>query len=139
MAEETVKGWLQKCVKSANALDLDRHLGLISRKISLTGVPGFDEIGFDDWAAQCKHEFENKILRRVSYSGLKMVADTPERIMFRTFETVQGSDGTTNAQGVEMLIELEPDGEWRLVQERVMPPDETAFYKLTPESQPVIG
>jgi len=138
MPEETATTWLRNCADSANALDLERHLNLISRKVRLTGIPGFDALGYDDWAAQCGHEFENKILERVTYSGLKLVADTPSQIMFRTFETVKGTDGTTNAQGVEMLIELEEDGQWRLIQERVMPADETAHFQLTPDSHPVI-
>lgn len=138
MPEEIARNWLQQSADSANALDLDRHMSLISKKISLTGLPGFAEIGYDDWAAQCKHEFDNKLLQHVSYAGLRMVVDTPKRIMFRTFETVAGSDGTVNAQGVEMLIEQEADGEWRLVQERVMAADETAFFKLAPESGPAI-
>lgn len=137
MPENIAKQWLKASAETANAHDYDAHMNLISKNVSLSGVPGFDEIRYDDWAAQCKHEFENKLLKRVTYDGLKMVIDSPKQIMFRTFETVEGSDGTVNAQGIEMLIETEEDGQWRLVQERVLAPEETAYHKLKPlESKP---
>ena len=41
-------------------------------------------------------------------------------------------DGSVNAQGVEMLLELESDQKWRLVQERVLPEDETEHDDLRP-------
>ena len=50
--------------------------------------------------------------------------------MFKTYETV--ADGTMNSQGVEMLLEKENDNKWRLVQERVLPDDESAHDNLVP-------
>jgi hypothetical protein len=40
--------------------------------------------------------------------------------MFSVFEAVVGSDGALNEQIVEMTLEKEDDGVWRLVQERVL-------------------
>jgi len=68
----------------------------------------------------------------VRYDGFKLVAETATRIMFKTFETVEATDGTVNAQGVEMLLDKEEDGKWRLVQERILPPDESAHDQLVP-------
>ena len=117
---------------TANAKDFTAHMELISRRVNLQGVPGFETIGYEDWARQCQYEFENNILKSVRYDGFKLVADTAERIMFKTFETVEATDGTINAQGVEMLLEKENDGKWRLVQERVLPSDEAAHDNLIP-------
>ncbi len=44
--------------------------------------------------------------------------------MFKTYETITGTDCTVNAQGIEVLLELEDDGKWRATQERILPPDE---------------
>ena len=38
----------------------------------------------------------------------------------------------TMEAGVEMLLDKEEDGKWRLVQERILPPDETAHDQLVP-------
>ena len=132
MTQAIAQQWLQESAATATAKDLAAHMDLISQRVSLTGVPGFELIDHASWAAQCKHEFENNILKSVRYDGFKLVAETESRIMFKTYETVEATDGTVNSQGVEMLLEKENDNNWRLVQERVLPDDETAHDNLMP-------
>ena len=133
MSEVIAQQWLTDAATTATNKDFAAHMNLISKRVSLTGVPGFESIGYDDWAAQCQHEFENNELKSVRYEGLKLAASTDARVMFKTFETVEATDGTVNAQGIEVLLEKEDDGQWRLVQERVLPDDETTFHKLMPD------
>ncbi len=116
--------FLDNMAATANALDLEQHMNLISKEVSVFGVPGFDVIGYDDWFNQCKHEFENRLLKKVSYRGLNVLAETPERVMFKSVETVEGVDGTVNTNGIEFIIQKEDDGNWRVSQERVLPEDE---------------
>lgn len=116
--------FLDQMAATANALDLEAHMDLISKDVSVFGVPGFDVIGYDDWLNQCKHEFGNKLLKCVSYKGLNVLAETPEKVMFKSMETVEGSDGTVNTNGIEFIIQKEADGVWRVNQERVLPEDE---------------
>ena len=47
MSEEIAQQWLDKLAASANALDLDTHMNLISKKVNLMGVPGFESIGYE--------------------------------------------------------------------------------------------
>ena len=116
--------FLDRMAATANALDLEEHMNMISKEVSVFGVPGFEVIGFDDWYNQCKHEFENKLLKQVSYKGLNVLAQTPDRIMFKSVERVEGVDGTVNTSGIEFIIQKEDDGAWRVSQERVLPEDE---------------
>lgn len=116
--------FLNQMALTANALDLNDHMNLISKDVSVYGVPGFEVIGYDDWFNQCTHEFENKLLKQVSYQGLNILAQTSDRIMFKSIETVEGSDGETNISGIEFIIQVEDDGQWRVHQERVLPDDE---------------
>jgi hypothetical protein len=90
-------------------------------------VPGFEVIDYGGWSAQCAHEFAQGLLKSVSFRGMKVLAMTPGRVMFKTEETVEGSDGTVNRQGVEIVLEREDDQKWRVVQERVLSPEEWAF------------
>lgn len=130
MTEKVARQWLADVAATANEKNHPAHMDLISRRVSLQGVPGFENIGHEEWAAQCKHEFENNVLKSVRYDGLKLITSTDSHIMFKTFETIEGSDGTVNAQGVEILLEKEDDEKWRLVQERVLPADEAAHDNL---------
>ncbi len=129
-AEQIAKDWLNNIIKTVADKDLDAHLDLISRKVNLTGIPGFDNIGYDDWANQCKHEFENNLIKQISYTGFKLRVNTNNRIMFKTYETVEATDNTVSAQGIEVVIEKEPDGKWRVIQERILPEDESRHDQL---------
>ena len=125
MSESTVKTWLANIVKTASEGDHKSHMDLISKKINLVGVPGFESIGYEYWSNQCLHDFNDKLIAEIQYQGLKMRAETEDRIMFTTHETVLASDGTKNQQGIECLLEKEDDGYWRLAQQRVLGEDET--------------
>ncbi|MCW8936231.1 MAG: hypothetical protein OQK98_16075 [Gammaproteobacteria bacterium] len=124
MSEEIAKQWLEKAVTTAADKDHAAHMNLISKKVTLRGVPGYENIGYDDWSAQTLHEFEDNILKSISYKGYKPLISTLTHIMFKTFEIVEANDGKVNAQGIEILLEKEDDAEWRLVQERILPEDE---------------
>ncbi len=116
--------FLAVMAETANKLDFEAHMNLISKQVSVYGVPDFEVVTYDDWHRQCKHDFENKLLKRVSYNGLDILSEAPERVVFKSLETIEGSDGSVNTSGVEFIIQKEDDGQWRVVQERVLPADE---------------
>jgi len=123
MSESTVKAWLNAIIASAR--DHKAHMSLISSRINLVGVPGFESLGFDDGSNQCKHDFDDGMIAEIKYQGLNVRAATDERIMFVTRETI---DGSRNPQGIECLLEKEQDQQWRQVQQRILAEDETAQY-----------
>lgn len=127
MESKNAKDMLEQLALTANAGDYAAHMDLISQQVSVFGVPGFEVIGYDDWARQCKHEFAAGLLKQVSYAGLRVVTLTPGNVLFKTTETVEGTDGTVNRQGIEILIRKEDDGKWRIVQERILADDEMEF------------
>jgi ketosteroid isomerase-like protein len=116
--------FLAVMAETANKLDLEAHMNLISKDVSVYGVPGFEVIGYDDWFNQCEHEFENKLLKKVSYEGLNILAQTPDRVMFKSLETIEGSDGSVHTSGIEFILQKEEDGQWRVSQERILADDE---------------
>jgi len=130
MSEQIAKQWLEEAIATATIKNHAAHMNLISKNVSLQGVPDFENIGYDDWAAQTLHEFENGILKSISYKGFKPLKSTQTHIMFKTFEVVEANDGTVNAQGIEILLEKEADGQWRLVQERILPEEEASHDGL---------
>jgi uncharacterized protein (TIGR02246 family) len=132
MSEVVIHNWLNEISRTVAAHDHAAHMQLISRDVSLLGVPGFDNIGFDDWSKQCQYEFTNRLIKRVEYGKIRIRVVTEKRIMFMTYETVTANDGSVNAQGIECLLEKETDGQWRLIQERILPPEETRQFDLEP-------
>jgi len=124
MSVQIAEKLLQEMAQSANEKNYTAHMELISQEVSVFGVPGFDVIGYDDWARQCRYEFDNNILKSVSYGPIKIMAHAPGRVMFKTLEVVETNDGTRNSNGVEIIIQKEDDGKWRVLQERILPEDE---------------
>lgn len=96
-------------------------------QVQLSGVPGFEVIGYDDWSRQCKHEFAEKALQRVGHDGLDVITMTPLKIMFKTFKCVKARDATSTKRALRYLFEKELDDSLRLVQERVLRPAEVAL------------
>lgn len=107
-------------------------MGMISKHVSLQCVPGFDNIDSGARYAQCKHEFENDLIKSVVYEGLNPRAVTGSHIMLKTLEAVLGADGTVNEQDIEMLLEKENGGVWRPVQERMLPENNAVSDNLLP-------
>jgi hypothetical protein len=124
MESKNAKNMLEAMALTANAGTYTSHMDLISKDVTVYGVPGFEVINYHDWARQCKHEFEEGLLKRVSYEGLRVVTMAPGSALFKTTETVEGTDGTINRHGLEILIRKEADGKWRVLQERILTDDE---------------
>ena len=122
--------WMDASAKTATERNFDAHFNLISKKVRVTGVPGFESISYDDWARASEQDFKDSVLQSVTYDGLKMSAHNETQIMFKTLEIIQVNDGSHKTQGVEILIELEEDGVWRVIQERVMTSDECKHVGL---------
>jgi len=119
-AQQIAEQWLTQTADSAGQKDLEAHMGMISKRVNVQGVPGFDNIDYDTWFKQCRHQFENAMIKSIAYKGFNLISSTETQINFSAFERVVGTDGTLNEQIVEMLLEKEDDGVWRLLQERVL-------------------
>lgn len=119
-AQQIAEQWLTHAADSAGQNDLKQHMGMISKRVSVQGVPGFDHIDYDTWYTQCKHQFENNMIKSIAYKGFNLINATETQIIFTVYETVVGSDSTLNEQIVEMSLEKEDDDVWRLVQERLL-------------------
>lgn len=117
--------WLDASASTATNRQFEEHFNLVSKKVKITGVPGYESISYDDWSRQSKTDFKEGLLKSVSYEGFKLVATNERQIMFKTIETICGTDGSKRAHGVEILLGREEDGIWRVTQERVQTDDES--------------
>ncbi len=128
--ETIAKQWLEASAQTATSKQFEEHFNLISKRVQVKGVPGFESISYNDWARQCEQEFKENVLERVSYEGLLITAYNDKQIMFKTLESVFATDGTKKTHGVEIVLEKEQDGVWRVIQERIMPDDESRHAGL---------
>ncbi len=117
--------FLDAMAETANRHDLAAHMNLISKDVQVYGVPNFEVINYNDWYNQCKQEFEEKLLLRISYDGLHILAEAPGRVVFAAIEMANARDGHEHIYCIEFTIQKEGDGQWRVVQERIIPQGES--------------
>ncbi|MCK4865639.1 MAG: nuclear transport factor 2 family protein [Gammaproteobacteria bacterium] len=127
--QEIIKTFLSDMAKTASQHDFEKHMNLISKKVEVFGVPGFESISYDDWFKQCENEFSEKLIKAVSYENIDIIDSTESVIMFKTIEHIETKDKTQNATDVVIVITREDDGKWRVTQERILPTDELAQNK----------
>ena len=116
----TAEKFLSEMAETANTHNLEAHMKLISKDVKVTGFPEFDLITYDDWFNQCKQEFENMLLVKVSYQDIHTLSETTDEIRFIAVETVYARDGQTNVNCIEFTIRKESDEQWRVVFERII-------------------
>ena len=124
--KEVIKTFLSAMAQTASQHDLEKHMALISKTVEVFGVPGFEQIEYDDWFRQCEKEFEEKLIKEVGYESIEIIDSTDSVIMFKTIEHIETSDNVKNTNNVLIVITREDDGNWRVTQERVLPTDTLA-------------
>lgn len=123
-SEGIAKRWLTDSARTAAEKDHAAHMDLISRRVKLYGVADHDVIDYDQWSRQSAADFAAGAITAIGYEGLKMLANSDDKIMFKTIETLDTRDGKRIENGIEVVLEKESDGKWRLIQERILTVDE---------------
>ncbi len=124
--KKIMRDFLHELARTANGKDHAAHMGMISKRVRVYGVPGFEALGYDDWYKQCQHEFAENILKSVVFDFVFTRFARPEQLMFVVSETIEATDGEVVRQTAEMLIAKESDGVWRLQQKRLLNDEEIA-------------
>lgn len=122
MTRSDAEEFMTRFARTAIEGDHAAHMSMVSKKVLLHGIPGHDAIDYENWSRQCEEEFAQKLIAEISYEGMDVKLETHTLFCFETQETVEAHDGTVNSYRLEIFIEREEDGEWRIVQEQVLPP-----------------
>ena len=122
---------MDSCCQTISQYDHESHMNLISKDVQVFGIPGFDVIGYSDWFSQCEHEFNEKLISKASYEGLKIRQSNDSQIMFLTNESILATDGTTDTHPIEIVLSKEQDGNWRVTQERLLSEEEASHLGMT--------
>jgi len=129
-AKAIIRQWMSASEETLARHDVAGHLALISKQVKVHGVPELDVIDYNDWAAQVEHEFKNQLVRSVKFHGDHIRAEKPDNIIFVTLEVITAADGTVINNGLEVVLNKESDGVWRVVQERILDEGESRHFNL---------
>lgn len=119
MSQEVILNWLNRMSESVKKRDLDAHMGLVSKKVLVYGIPNQESLGYYDWKRRRRNEFYQNLLANLIYSDLSIKTITLRRLGFEVTETMQAITGQLIHIDKEIILEQEADNEWRVVEETI--------------------
>lgn len=117
--KDIVQDWLNKMAHSVALRDLEMHMGLVSKNVQVYGIPGIRQLGHHDWKGRRRNEFEQNLLHSLSYDCIKIKTAALRRLIFSVEETMQAMNDNTLIIDKVIVLELEQDKVWRVVEERI--------------------
>lgn len=133
-----VEQWLKAYAYTVATNNIEGHLDLVSPHLQVIGISRSGFLEYREWAKRRRNDMAKRRLLRVAYHNLTMGECSPGRLCFSVEETVKSTRGETYALDKNVVLNLDPDGKWREVEEfvhnvRLLPP---AGHELHPSTQP---
>jgi hypothetical protein len=119
MSQEFILNWLKRLSESVENRDLAAHMGLVSKKVRVYGIPNQESLGYQDWYRRRRNEFNNNRLASLSYNNLNITTITLRRLGFQVTEIMQATNGQQIQINKDILLEQEEDKQWRVVEETI--------------------
>jgi hypothetical protein len=119
MSQELILNWLNRMSESVKNRDLEAHMGLVSQKVKVYGIPNQETLGYQDWYRRRRNEFNNNRLANLSYNNLNIKTISLRRLGFQVTEIMHATNGQQIQINKEILLEQEEDNQWRVVEETI--------------------
>ena len=119
MSQDAIYQWLDNMSKSVAMQDLEKHMSLVSQYVRVYGVPGQETIDYDGWRQRRQNEFSNNLLTRLHYKVVRIKTQALRRLAFQVEETLTANNGKAVVLDKDIMLELEPDDKWRVVEEKI--------------------
>jgi hypothetical protein len=119
MSQELILNWLDELSESVKLRDLHRHMALVSKKVQVYGLPSNTTVDYKGWMRRRKSEFSRNILSGIKYDNLTLKAITLRRLQFQITETMHARSGKRVIIQKQIMLELEDDDKWRVVEETI--------------------
>ena len=119
MSQELILNWLSELSESVKDRDLERHMALVSKKVQVYGLPSEKIVDYRGWLRRRKSEFKRNILSGISYKDLSIKTITLRRLGFQITETMLAHNGQQVIIQKEIMLEMEEDNNWRVVEETI--------------------
>ncbi len=119
MPQTIIGNWLKQLTRSVETRDLDAHMRLVSERVQIYGLPGGQIIGYEQWKKRRHTEFSQAQLLALDYRLLNIKTITGRRLGFHVEEIMQACNGMRVFVDKDIILELEADEHWRVVEETI--------------------
>lgn len=129
--------WLKAYAYTVATSNIDGHLELVSPRLQVVGISRSGFLEHREWAKRRRNDIAKGRLLRVTHRRLELSACAAGRLRFRVEETLKSTRGETYVLDKDVVLNLDPDGKWRGVEEfvhtvRLLPPDKLQARPPTP-------
>lgn len=115
-----IQDWLDNLAFSAATWDLDAHMALVSRQVTVIGIPGVDKIDYQGWKLRRRNEFKKKLLHSLTHREATLLNERPKIITFSVKELMRDQEKQCIELEKEITLQQEEDGKWRVVRELIL-------------------
>ena len=119
MPQTIIGNWLEKLTRSVEKRDLAAHMQLVSERVQVYGLPGGQIVNYRQWKNRRYTEFNQAQLLALGYRLLNIRTITSRRLGFHVEETMQACNGMCVFIDKDIILELEADEQWRVVEENI--------------------
>ncbi len=119
MPQTIIGNWLEKLTRSVKKRDLAAHMQLVSERVQVYGLPGGQIVDHRQWKNRRHTEFNQAQLLALDYRLLNIKTITSRRLGFHVEETMQACNGMCVFIDKDIILELEADEQWRVVEENI--------------------
>ena len=109
---------LNELAYTVSMRDLDAHMELISRDVKVLGLK-HQVVNFEGWRVRRENEFNNRLLKRVTYDIPRIIESDDHSITFSVTERLKASDGKCYVVEKEIILMREKDLQWRVLLETI--------------------
>lgn len=119
MPQTIIGNWLKQLTRSVETRDLTAHMQLISEQVKVYGLPGGQIVDYSQWKKRRHTEFSQAQLLALGYRLINIKTIALLRLVFHVEETMQACNGMCVFIDKDIILELEADDHWRVVEERI--------------------
>lgn len=114
-----VEQWLKTFAYTVATNNVDAHMDMVSKRLQVTGISRSGFLEYREWAKRRRNDMEKRRLLRLTYRNLVLGESSRDRLHFTVEETIKSTEGESYVLNKEVVLNLEPDGKWRAVEEHV--------------------
>ena len=119
MSELDIRKWLSNIEKTIESKDLDQHMDLVSKNVMVYGIPSGQTLNYADWRERRINEFEQNLTKDLTHNNLQIKNIGLRRLIFTIEETIDGVNTDMAIVNKQVILELEQDEQWRVVEETI--------------------
>lgn len=119
MSKHDIQKWLSNLSETAKNHDFEKHMDLISKSIATYGMPNGEVLNYIGWQRRRKNEMQSGLLKNLSYDKLCIKNIGLHRLIFKIEEIMDGLNGDHITIHKEIILQLEDDDKWRMIEENI--------------------